>query len=88
MHFDFPLPGLDHDSVPPPFLQVWGVLLGIGNETYTKSWNYVGPGIAYWEVSFMLIHSCFCVCTVSALSLYSAASCAVAHSCFSFILEP
>ena len=31
-------------------LQIWGVLLGIGNETYTKGWHYVGPGIAVWEV--------------------------------------
>ena len=37
-------------DLPNPTSQVWGVLLGIGNETYTKNWDYVGPGIAVWEV--------------------------------------
>ncbi|KAL0054936.1 hypothetical protein WJX82_004786 [Trebouxia sp. C0006] len=30
-------------------LLVWGVLLGIGNETYIKNWHYVGPGVTVWE---------------------------------------
>lgn len=37
--------------------QVWGVLLGIGSETYTKNWRFVGPGIAFWEVSLTLVHA-------------------------------
>ncbi|KAL0027925.1 hypothetical protein WJX79_003037 [Trebouxia sp. C0005] len=30
-------------------LLVWGVLLGIGNETYIRNWHYVGPGVTVWE---------------------------------------
>ncbi|KAL3158150.1 Son of sevenless 1, variant 2 [Trebouxia sp. C0010 RCD-2024] len=30
-------------------LLVWGVLLGIGSETYTKHWKFIGTGIAFWE---------------------------------------
>ncbi|KAK9814099.1 hypothetical protein WJX72_000644 [[Myrmecia] bisecta] len=32
-------------------LLIWGVLLGIGNETYTKSWQYIHPGIDSWEAA-------------------------------------
>lgn len=34
--------------------QVWGVLLGIGSETYTKHWKFIGPGIGFWEVNTQL----------------------------------
>lgn len=34
--------------------QVWGVLLGIGSETYTKHWKFIGTGIAFWEVNTQL----------------------------------
>ena len=44
--------------------QVWGVLLGIGNETYIKNWHYVGPGVTVWEVSRLsyIAVSTFAVC--------------------------
>lgn len=39
-----------HVLKPLMVLQVWGVLIGIGNETYTKHWNYVSEGVLVWEV--------------------------------------
>ncbi len=32
------------------FLQLWGLVIGIGNETYRKHWQYYGPGVSFWRV--------------------------------------
>ena len=31
-------------------LQVWGVVLGIANETYDRNWKLLGPGTQDWQV--------------------------------------
>ena len=46
-----------------PSTQVWGVLLGIGSETYTQHWRFIGPGIAFWEVACHPVHPSFLCCT-------------------------
>ncbi|KAA6417826.1 MAG: salt overly sensitive 1 [Trebouxia sp. A1-2] len=40
---------MDQDFPFTALLLVWGVLLGIGNETYIRNWHYVGPGVTVWE---------------------------------------
>lgn len=31
--------------------QVWGVILGVGNQSFAADWNLVGAGTRAWEVS-------------------------------------
>ena len=31
-------------------LQLWGLALGIGNQTYTSRWQYIAPGFTQWQV--------------------------------------
>ena len=38
--------------------QVWGVIIGVGNQSFAESWELVGAGTRAWEVS------CSCLATV------------------------
>lgn len=31
-------------------MQVWGVILGVANETYDRNWKLLGPGTQAWQV--------------------------------------
>ncbi|CAL8468287.1 g7827 [Coccomyxa elongata] len=31
-------------------LLLWGLAIGIGNDTYVKNWQHVSPGITFWQV--------------------------------------
>lgn len=32
-------------------MQVWGVILGVGNQSFSQSWKLIGSGVRLWEVS-------------------------------------
>jgi len=34
-------------------LQVWGVIIGIGNQSFAEHWALVGAGTRAWEVSLI-----------------------------------
>ena len=34
-------------------LQVWGVIIGIGNQSFAEHWALVGAGTRSWEVSLI-----------------------------------
>ena len=38
--------------------QVWGVIIGVGNQSFAERWELVGAGTRAWEVS------CLCLATV------------------------
>jgi hypothetical protein len=32
-------------------MQVWGVILGVGNQSFSQNWKLIGSGVRLWEVS-------------------------------------
>ena len=43
---------------PAASLQVWGVIIGVGNQSFAERWELVGAGTRAWEVS------CLCPATL------------------------
>ena len=31
-------------------LQLWGLAIGVGDKTFTRSWQHLGTGVAWWQV--------------------------------------
>lgn len=31
-------------------MQVWGVILGVGNQSFSQNWTLIGNGVRLWEV--------------------------------------
>lgn len=40
-----------NDQVESCWVQVWGVIFGVGNQSFSQNWKYIGEGTRLWEVS-------------------------------------